>query len=84
MPMGLCPLGSPQQLSGTPGSVFYMRLPMPTEPKTKMNPGSDEALDAGCRCAVIDNNHGRRTDDRWSINMDCPIHGETDVAPPTS
>ena len=43
------------------------------------NPGSDEAVDAGCLCPVkksgkylrgIFNNH----ESNW-INIDCPIHG---------
>lgn len=25
----------------------------------KPNPGSDEARAAGCKCAVLDNNHGK-------------------------
>lgn len=48
----------------------------------KPNPGSDEAINAGCKCAVLDNNHGAgcgRTDDDgrplfW-INNDCQLHG---------
>lgn len=48
-----------------------------------MNPGSREALDAGCLCPVIDNGRGIEcgwVDDKgqpcfW-MNMDCPIHGE--------
>ncbi len=28
-------------------------------PKKKPNPGSDEAVASGCKCAVIDNDHGR-------------------------
>jgi len=47
------------------------------------NPGSDEALDAGCQCPVLDNGHGAGCgqfgeDGRplfW-INEECPIHGK--------
>jgi len=44
------------------------------------NPGSDEALARGCRCAVLDNAHGAgfRTNERgeplfW-ITCGCPLH----------
>lgn len=49
-----------------------------------MNPGSDEAIAAGCTCPVIDNGHGRGymggvTDDKgqtvFVISGDCPLHG---------
>jgi len=51
------------------------------------NPGSDAAIDAGCRCAVLDNCHGQgfpwpRTDGRdpeeypsFYVNESCPLHG---------
>jgi len=48
------------------------------------NPGSDEALEQGCLCPVLDNNYGRgasnneaggHSDIFW-INADCPIHGQ--------
>lgn len=31
-------------------------------------PGSDEALDRGCTCPVMDNGHGRRSSEN------CPLH----------
>lgn len=47
-------------------------------------PGSDEALDAGCLCPVMDNGHGRgylggMTDPKtgktmYVVRSDCPIH----------
>lgn len=52
-------------------------------------PGSDKALDAGCICAVLDNNHGRfpvtppepsYPDGGWWIRMDCPVHQEFEEA----
>lgn len=43
------------------------------------NPGSDEALDQGCTCPVLDNGHGRGMGDPDSlcfwISLDCPLHG---------
>ncbi len=42
------------------------------------NPGSDAARDAGCRCPVLDNGHGRSAPfppDGWWINEECPMHG---------
>ena len=50
-----------------------------------MNPGSDEAIAAGCRCPCLDNGHGRGylggvKDDQgqtvFVISENCPIHGE--------
>ena len=49
------------------------------ENDNKPNPGSDEALDQGCRCPVIDNGHGNeklgKTRGFW-INAECPLHGD--------
>jgi hypothetical protein len=45
--------------------------------KDTPNPGSDEALDRGCTCAVLDNNHGRLApwpNDGWWITEGCPVH----------
>lgn len=42
-----------------------------------VNPGSRKALDAGCICAVLDNNHGRFAPwppDGWWITEGCPVH----------
>ena len=50
-----------------------------------MNPGSDEAVAAGCTCPVMDNGHGSGylggvQDDTgqtvFVISGDCPIHGQ--------
>jgi hypothetical protein len=40
-------------------------------------PGSDEALDAGCVCPVMDNGHGRGrgSPPQFWVNDDCPMHG---------
>jgi len=45
--------------------------------KAVLNPGSDEAIEAGCRCPVLDNCHGKGSS--WGNNMfwfssDCPLH----------
>ena len=41
-------------------------------------PGSDEAIEMGCICSILDNNHGKGIDGKgklfW-INQKCPIHG---------
>ena len=46
-------------------------------------PGSNEALDQGCTCPVLDNNHGRgsylKNKDGETLfwkTSDCPIHGD--------
>lgn len=45
------------------------------------NPGSQAAVDAGCRCPVLDNHHGqgvltdRRGEAWFKIMSDCPLHG---------
>ncbi len=43
-------------------------------------PGSDEAIERGCTCPVIDNGHGkmeRYVDGErvWWIDSECPLHG---------
>ena len=46
----------------------------------KPNPGSSEAKEQGCRCAVMDNNHGKfppfgtEDDPAWYITEGCPLH----------
>jgi hypothetical protein len=50
------------------------------------NPGSQAALDLGCKCPVMDNNHGKFApwhDERtgvtgWWFNLKCAIHGTGD------
>lgn len=54
---------------------------MPRKPKPKApppNPGSDAALDLGCRCPVMDNAQGRGNPmygGDFVISGDCPLHG---------
>ena len=52
--------------------------------KEFLPPGSDEAIEAGCTCPVIDNAHGKGymgevTDDKgqtvYIFSGDCPLHG---------
>ena len=40
------------------------------------NPGSNEALEQGCLCPVLDNCHGEGVSGSFWINADCPIHGQ--------
>jgi len=42
-----------------------------------MNPGSVEATEHGCECAVMDNNRGRSAPwppDGWYVSEGCPLH----------
>jgi len=46
-----------------------------------MNPGSDEAIEQGCTCPVLDNGHGKGVGGNgekfgWWITADCPLHGK--------
>ncbi len=39
------------------------------------NPGSDEAIDQGCICPVLDNSHGKGFGNgRFWITDGCPLH----------
>lgn len=58
----------------------------------KPNPGSDEAVDLGCKCPRMDNNHGKWApwgEDGWWIIESCPLHGSVanetgvDARPPS-
>ncbi len=48
------------------------------------NPGSEEAVKMGCKCALIDNHYGKGIPTGsgspifW-VNADCPIHGSYDL-----
>jgi hypothetical protein len=45
------------------------------------NPGSDEALDLGCKCPVLDNCHGKFSPippADWYITVGCPVHFPTE------
>lgn len=45
------------------------------------NPGSDEAVAQGCKCPVLDNNHGagfpwgKAKKPSFWLNEHCPLHG---------
>lgn len=48
--------------------------------KNVFNPGSDEAVQAGCTCPVIDNHYGKGVPSVENLrvfwmNSECPIHG---------
>jgi hypothetical protein len=50
--------------------------------ETVPNPGSDEAVNAGCTCARIDNGYGNPNEceygkGHWVISSDCKLHGGT-------
>lgn len=51
---------------------------MSIETPERPNPGSREALDQGCLCPVMDNNHGKQPPfddpDGWYIHAECPVH----------
>lgn len=40
------------------------------------NPGSSEATELGCTCAVLDNNRGKHKPwpGDWWITAGCPVH----------
>lgn len=45
----------------------------------KPNPGSDEAIEMGCICPVLDNCHGKGSmygEGMFWTNTNCPIHGK--------
>ena len=52
---------------------------------SETNPGSEEAVAAGCKCPVLDNGHGKgiygggvkneKGKVIFWINEDCPLHG---------
>lgn len=48
----------------------------------ELNPGSDEALEEGCSCPVLDNSHGKgikHQEEEFWVNFDCPLHGEDEI-----
>lgn len=54
------------------------------------NPGSPEARELGCRCAVLDNHYGRYAhwgfdeetgEPLWVTRQDCPLHGRDRAGP---
>lgn len=41
------------------------------------NPGSQQAIEAGCLCPILDNHYGKgwnKMPDTFVYNCDCPIH----------
>lgn len=48
------------------------------DPETpRLNPGSPEAIRSGCRCPVMDNNHGRGwmgLSELFVYSYNCPLH----------
>ena len=73
-----------KQTGGDNGNANALDADADTAGGEEMNPGSDEAIAAGCTCPVIDNGHGRGcmggvTDDKgqtvFVISGGCPLHG---------
>ncbi len=55
--------------------------PLDLDATDRPNPGSREAMAAGCICAVLDNNYGRFPDwPGWWITVGCPVHDGGDHA----
>jgi len=49
---------------------------MEAENKSKLSPGSVEAMEEKCLCPVLDNHHGKGVGGGlYWINGDCPLHG---------
>ena len=57
-------------MQSNPGSTKIWRPILGPPP-----PGSDEALEQMCACAVIDNNYGRGDMGLFWVNEACPLHG---------
>jgi len=50
---------------------------MKTNPETTPNPGTQAAIDAGCKCPVVDNHYGagyHGNPDVFIYNGNCPVH----------
>lgn len=50
---------------------------MKTNPETTPNPGTQAAIDAGCKCPVVDNHYGagyHGKPDVFIYNGNCPVH----------
>jgi hypothetical protein len=51
---------------------------MTETPETLPSPGSAAALARGCKCPILDNNHGEfppHQPDQWWVHPRCPLHG---------
>ena len=46
----------------------------------KLNPGSNAAIAAGCKCNRVENHygHGANGEPRFVISGDCPLHNRVD------
>lgn len=57
----------------TPSSI------MDIEKEKIPNAGSDQAIDLGCTCPIMDNEYGKGymgMEDVFVFNTQCPLHGE--------
>lgn len=52
-------------------------------PHEPPNPGSTEAIEQGCTCPVIDNNHGSGSykGEGFVTDLTCPLHGDEEDSP---
>ena len=70
-------MGANNAVSGLKGWQVTDRKPEGTP-----NPGSDEAIERGCTCAVLDNGHGQGFpyggETCFWITQGCPIHAKID------
>ena len=62
-------------------STFGKKQPIEVKenPLETPNPGSQEAVDMGCLCPVMDNHYGQGwhgDPNKFCINGDCPVHNE--------
>lgn len=51
----------------------------PDKINKELNPGTQEAIDAGCTCPVMDNEHGAGymgMEDVFVYTVGCPVHKE--------
>nr|DAS11478.1 MAG TPA: hypothetical protein [Caudoviricetes sp.] len=75
--MNLCSLEKPIQLALKPQQSVCGRCEMNIpDPK----PGSDEAVNKGCLCPIMDNGHGKGVGGNgeeygWWVTSECPLHG---------
>lgn len=55
--------------------------PRATSPEPDLDPGSPEAVEAGCTCSALDNHCGvgfKGQPGVFLIQLRCPLHGDTE------
>lgn len=67
--------------------LWYREAVCKEDAMNQPNPGSDEAIEQGCKCPVMDNNRGKGLpwpngnggyDTAFWMSADCPLHGTKD------